>query len=184
MTGPIACRSLLVLGGARSGKSAYAQAIAEASGLALLFVATAQAFDDEMAARIARHAAARDVRWALIEEPLALARVIGAESVPDRLVLVDCATLWLSNQMAAAGDVHAECTQLAAAVAGSGGPLIVVSNEVGQGIVPGTGLGRAFRDAQGRLNAELAAAVTGVVAVQAGLPRLLKPAPVPGFAFA
>jgi adenosylcobinamide kinase/adenosylcobinamide-phosphate guanylyltransferase len=177
------CRSLLVLGGARSGKSAYAQAVAEASGLDLLYVATAQAFDAEMKARIAVHADARDSRWALIEEPLSLDRVLDAESAPGRLVLIDCATLWLSNQMAADHDVSAAGAELAGALAKARGPVVIVSNEVGQGIVPGTPLGRVFRDAQGRLNAQLAAAATHVVLVQAGLPWLLKPAPTPDFAF-
>ena len=180
----LACRSLLVLGGARSGKSAYAQAAAEASGLDLVFVATAEALDGEMAARIARHAEMRDERWCLIEAPLALDRIIAAESRTDRLLLIDCATLWLGNQMMTDADLDAAGQGLAAAVAAAHGPLIIVSNEVGQGIVPATPAGRVFRDAQGRLNARLAAACTGVVVVEAGVPRLVKPAPAPHLAFA
>ena len=183
VSGPIACRSLLVLGGARSGKSAFAQAVAEGSGLDLLFVATAQALDADMTTRISRHAAARPPRWALVEEPLALDRVIAREGAPGRFLLVDCATLWLSNQMGAGADLQAESRALAAAVAAARGPIAVVSNEVGQGVVPATSAGRTFRDAQGRLNAELAAVCTSVVAVEAGLPRCLKPAPTLGFTF-
>jgi adenosylcobinamide kinase/adenosylcobinamide-phosphate guanylyltransferase len=164
----------LVLGGARSGKSRHGQGLAEASGLDLVFVATAEAHDGEMASRIARHAAARDARWRLVEAPFDLAAAIAAEARPDRLLLIDCATLWLSNVMLRGDDVEGACAGLVRAVAAASGPLIVISNEVGGGIVPESRLGRAFRDAQVHLNQMLAAACETVVLVVAGLPLHLK----------
>ena len=169
--------SLLVLGGARSGKSAFAQRHAEASGLAPVFVATAQAYDDEMVERIARHAAARDSRWRLIEAPLDLGPALAAAAAPDTILLVDCMTLWLTNVMLRGDDVEAATVAMAAAIAGLEGPALFVSNEVGSGIVPENALARRFRDAQGRLNQVLAATCAGVVLVTAGLPLRLKPMP-------
>jgi adenosylcobinamide kinase/adenosylcobinamide-phosphate guanylyltransferase len=165
---------LLVLGGARSGKSRLAQSRAEASGLQPVLVATATAGDDEMAARIARHRAERDGRWRTVETPLDLLAALAAECAPGRIVVVDCLTLWLSNLMQAGADVEVETAALAAALANLAGPAIFVSNEVGLGLVPQTALGRAFRDAQGRLNQAMAAAATEVVFVAAGLPLTLK----------
>lgn len=172
-TGPFP--SLLVLGGARSGKSAYAQAQAEASGHAPVFIATAQAYDEEMTARIAAHARARDRRWRLIEAPFGLAGAVAGAAEPGSIAVVDCLTLWLTNVMLRGDDADAAARDLAAAVPGLNGPVIFVSNEVGGGIVPDNALARRFRDAQGRLNQAMAAACTGVVLVSAGLPLVLKP---------
>ena len=168
---------LLVLGGARSGKSRFAEADAMASGLDKVYVATASAWDDEMRARIARHRADRaDAGWRTIEEPLALVEVLVRASAADRIVLVDCLTLWLSNVMVSGADPEAGCRDLAACLARLPGPVIFVSNEVGSGIVPDNALGRAFRDAQGRLNQAMATACGRVVLVVAGLALWLKPA--------
>ena len=166
--------ALLVLGGARSGKSRLAQSRAEASGLEPVLVATATAGDDEMAARIARHRAERDGRWRTVEAPLDLVGALAAQCAPGRIVVVDCLTLWLANLMQAGADAEAGSAALARAAGGLAGPAIFVSNEVGLGLVPQTPLGRAFRDAQGRLNQTMATACAEVVFVAAGLPLTLK----------
>jgi adenosylcobinamide kinase / adenosylcobinamide-phosphate guanylyltransferase len=176
-------RSLLILGGARSGKSRYAQKLAETSGLRPLLIATAKAHDAEMGERIARHAASRDARWTLMEEPVALAGVLRREARKDRIVVVDCATLWLSNVLLKNDNLAAATQELAQSVAGLFGPVILVSNETGCGIVPENALARAFRDAQGRLNQALAEACDAVVSVNAGIALCLKPAPEPNFRF-
>lgn len=175
--------SLLVLGGARSGKSSYALGLAEASGLRLLLIATAEAHDVEMAGRIARHAALRDARWALVEEPVALAGALRRGAHADRIVVVDCATLWLSNLLLKNDNPVTATLDLAQSVAGLAGPVIFVSNEVGCGIVPENALARAFRDAQGLLNQALAEACDAVVLVNAGIALRLKPAREPNFRF-
>lgn len=175
MTDRQGSRSLLVLGGARSGKSRYAQRRAEASGLAPILVATAEASDAEMAARIARHAADRDTRWRVIEEPVALGSTLRREAAPDRILVVDCVTLWLSNLFLRGRDPCAETLGLVETVVDLGGPVIFVSNEVGGGIVPDNPLARTFRDAQGSLNQALAEACDSVVLTIAGLPLPLKP---------
>ena len=175
----IPARSLLVLGGARSGKSAYAQRLAEGAAPERLYLATAEAGDAEMAARIARHQAERGDGWTTREEPLALAEALTAEARPGRVVLVDCLTLWISNLMFAGRGVEAEIARLAQAISALEGPAVIVSNEVGLGLVPETKLGRDFRDAQGRANREVARACDAVVLVAAGLPTLIKPAPPP-----
>lgn len=175
--------SLLVLGGARSGKSSFAQVQAEASGFDPVFIATAQAYDGEMEERIARHAASRDARWRLVEAPIDLAGALTAQAAVGRILLVDCMTLWLSNIMLREDDVDATTRSLIERVATLRGPAIFVSNEVGSGIVPDTALGRRFRDAQGRLNQGLARACDAVVHVTAGLPARLKPAPAMAFCF-
>jgi adenosylcobinamide kinase/adenosylcobinamide-phosphate guanylyltransferase len=173
----------LVLGGARSGKSRFAQGEAEARGLPVTLIATAQGLDAEMAARIARHRAGRAERWRTVEEPLDLVEALAREAAPGRVV-VDCLTLWLSNLMHAGRDPNAEGERLAAALTGLPGDIWLVSNEVGLGLVPDNPLGRAFRDAQGWLNQRLAAICPRVVFVAAGLPLALKnerPAPAPPF---
>jgi adenosylcobinamide kinase/adenosylcobinamide-phosphate guanylyltransferase len=175
--------SLLVLGGARSGKSGFAQSQAEASGLEAVFIATAQAYDREMHERIARHADARDERWAVIEAPFDLADAIMRAARADRILLVDCMTLWLTNVMLRGDDVEAATRAVASAVDTVRTPVILVSNEVGSGIVPDNALGRRFRDAQGRLNQALAGVCEAVVLVTAGLPTRLKPTPALGFCF-
>jgi len=176
---PIDCRAVLVLGGARSGKSRYAQGLAEASAPERLFLATAEPGDDEMAARIARHRADRGEGWATREEPLELPAALRAEARPGRIVLIDCITLWLGNLMAARRDLAREIADLVGEIARLEGPVVFVSNEVGSGIVPATPLGREFRDWQGRANQEIAAACDAVVFMAAGLPMLLRPAPRP-----
>ena len=175
----VLARTVLVLGGARSGKSAYAQELAEGAAAERLYLATAEAHDGEMAARIARHRADRGSGWTTREEPFALHEALCEEARSGRVVLVDCLTLWLSNLMFAGADAEAETVRLAASLAALAGPAVLVSNEVGSGIVPDNPLGRAFRDAQGRANQMVAAACDAVVLVTAGLPTLLKPAAPP-----
>jgi adenosylcobinamide kinase / adenosylcobinamide-phosphate guanylyltransferase len=164
----------LVLGGARSGKSRYAERLVEAAAAHGTYCATAEACDAEMAARIAAHRARRDSFWRTVEAPLALAETIAAEAVPDRPLLVDCLTLWLSNVLLAEKPVEAEIAALHAALRDADGPVVLVANEVGMGLVPETSLGRRFRDAAGWLNQEIAALADRVVFVAAGLPLVLR----------
>ena len=166
--------SLLVLGGARSGKSRYAQTRAEATGLKRVFVATAQAFDDEMRERITRHRADRGGVWETIEAPLDLAGIIVARSAPDSVLLIDCLTLWTTNLILGDHDVGDAATALVEAIAGAKGPVLLVANEVGFGIVPDNVLARRFRDEAGIVNQRVAAAVDEVQLVAAGLPLRLK----------
>lgn len=171
---------LLVLGGARSGKSGYAQRLAEAAAPApWTFVATAEAGDAEMAARIAAHRRERGAGWHLVEAPHALAPALAAAARPGAVVLVDCLTLWLSNRLLAEADLEAEAEELAACFAAAAGTVICVANEVGLGIVPDNALARRFRDAAGRLNQRIAAAADRVVFMTAGLPLAAK-GPLPG----
>lgn len=168
-------RSVLVLGGARSGKSAHAEALCRDSGRARLYVATAQGFDADMQARIARHRSDRAADgWRTLEEPLMVPETILREASADRVILIDCLTLWLTNLMLGGHDVGARQAALIEAVRAASGPLVLVSNEVGMGIVPETPLGRDFRDRQGRLNQAVAAACSDVILVAAGLPLTLK----------
>ncbi len=172
--GPVPRRTL-VIGGARSGKSRTAEALALRTGLEPVYVATATAWDAEMEARIARH---RDGRagagWHTVEAPLGLVDVLRREAVPGRVLLVDCLTLWLSNVMLAGHDAEREGATLLAALPDLMAPVFFVSNEVGWGIVPDTRLGRDFRDAQGLLNQSMARACDRVLLVAAGLPLVLK----------
>ena len=177
-------RSVLVLGGARSGKTRYALGLAEAAAPQRLMIATAEALDEEMAERIARHQAERGPGWTTREAPLELAAALAQEARPGRPAVVDCLTLWLTNLLLGGRDLEAAIAELAAQVATLGGPAIFVSNEVGQGVTPPTKLGRQFQDAQGRANQALAAACDAVVVVTAGLPTLLKPAPAPALRIA
>ncbi|WP_175550274.1 bifunctional adenosylcobinamide kinase/adenosylcobinamide-phosphate guanylyltransferase [Palleronia salina] len=167
-------RLTFILGGAASGKSNYAETLAKGCDILRIYMATAQAFDDEMTQKIARHRAARaGDGWQTIEAPLDLPSAL-SETPPGALVLVDCLTLWLSNVLLAERDEAADCDALMAALSAHPGPLIVVSNETGQGIVPDTPLGRRFRNAQGRLNQRVAAEADLAVLVAAGLPLVLK----------
>lgn len=167
----------IVLGGARSGKSAYAQARAEdaaGSERRPIMIVTAQAFDHEMTDRIARHQADRDARWVTVEAPVDLVAAIAALR-PDDVAVVDCLTLWLSNMMAVETDIEAACTALVAAAASCPATLMLVSNEVGWGIVPDNALARQFRDHAGRLHQHLTRVADEAVLVVAGLPLTLKP---------
>lgn len=163
----------LILGGASSGKSAYAERLVLATGLKPVYLATGQARDGEMSAKIARHQARRGSEWALIEAPLALGPPLSAVS-SGQVVLLDCLTLWLSNHLELNHNIAEETENLLAAIRDCNGPVISVSNELGLGLVPATSLGRAFRDAQGLLNQRFAAAADTVTFVAAGLPLSLK----------
>lgn len=165
---------ILVLGGARSGKSAFAEQLLRESNVERTYLATAAAGDDEMKARIAHHRKARGEKWHTIEEPLAIVDALKRETGDSRTVLVDCLTLWLSNLFMAARNVEHEIEKLALFLQEVPRPIVLVSNEIGLGLVPETKLGRDFRDAQGRLNQKVAAAVPSVVFVAAGLPLYLK----------
>ncbi len=168
----------LVLGGARSGKSAFAQSAAEAAAegrsVTPVMIVTAQAFDEEMRERIARHVADRGDRWRAIESPTALTEAIRILTADD-IAVVDCLTLWLTNVMLADQDLAAEADALLAALAACPAPLWLVSNEVGWGLVPETPLGRRFRDEAGRLHQRIAAIADEVFLVAAGLPLRMKP---------
>ncbi|HOB60905.1 MAG TPA: bifunctional adenosylcobinamide kinase/adenosylcobinamide-phosphate guanylyltransferase [Candidatus Competibacteraceae bacterium] len=167
-----------ILGGARSGKSAFAQSQALASGLPVTYLATAQAGDAEMAERITRHRAERPSDWGLIEEPLALATALHTHAAADRCLLVDCLTLWLSNLLAAGDETLAAETQaLLSLLPALPGRILLVSNEVGQGIVPAHPLARRFRDEAGRLHQAIAQRCDRVSFVIAGLPLTLKDCP-------
>ncbi|MGC6329261.1 bifunctional adenosylcobinamide kinase/adenosylcobinamide-phosphate guanylyltransferase [Rhizorhabdus sp. FW153] len=165
---------LLVIGGARSGKSRYAQQRAEATGLRRMFVATAQAFDAEMRDRIDRHRDDRGPDWETVECPLALAEAVTAHAAPDALLLVDCLTLWTSNLILSDADCFAATTLLVEALGQADGPVILVTNEVGLGIVPDNALARRFRDEAGIVNQRIAAAVPEVQLLTAGIALCLK----------
>jgi len=163
----------LILGGASSGKSSYAEALVKSAGRAKIYVATAQANDKEMTARIARHRDDRDADWQTHETPLDVTDVLADVSVCD-VVLLDCATMWLSNHMIAKSDLPTEQDTLINALTNCAAPVVVVSNEVGLGGVPGNKLARRFGQAQGALNIALATQADLVVQVTAGLPMVLK----------
>jgi adenosyl cobinamide kinase/adenosyl cobinamide phosphate guanylyltransferase len=168
----------LVLGGARSGKSRYAEGLLASAPPPWTYLATAQALDAEMAQRIAAHRARRDARWRTVEAPRDLP---GALAAAGGAVLVDCLTLWLSNLMLAEADVESEAGRLEAALAQrqekGAGMTVLVANEVGFGIVPDNALARRFRDLQGSLNQRLAAQAERVVLMVAGLPLTVKGEP-------
>lgn len=167
----------LVLGGARSGKSRYAEGLIADHPGGRVYLATAEAGDAEMAERIRRHQARRGADWTTVEEPLDLPHALETASRGGAAVLVDCLTLWLSNLMAADRAVEAEARRLTDALPALEGPAVFVSNEVGLGIVPDNALARAFRDQAGFLHQSVAAAADRVYFVAAGLPMLLKKEP-------
>lgn len=171
---PVLPHLTLVLGGARSGKSRHAEGLVMATRPPWIYVATAQAFDDEMIARIAEHRRRRPAGWRTVEAPLDLAETVAEHAGSDRTLLIDCLTLWLSNVMLDGRDVEAACKTLVDALAAAVGPIVVVSNEVGLGLVPDNALARRFRDAQGQLNQLIAARADRVVLMAAGLPLTLK----------
>jgi len=162
----------LALGGARSGKSRFAEELAERSGPLRTYIATAEAFDGEMQSRIDKHRARRGEGWQTIEAPLALSETLAACGSP--VVLIDCLTLWISNLMFRDRDVASEINLLCAALERASGHVILVSNEVGMGIVPENALSRGFRDMQGLANQKVAAVADAVYFVAAGLPLTLK----------
>ena len=177
----------LILGGARSGKSAHAERLATQSGKAVVYIATAQAHDAEMSARIAHHRAQRDGSWMTVEEPLALGDAMAQWSAPDRLVLIDCLTLWLSNllfsqqqdfpeigEIAPPALFHAQRERFLQALDNADGDVILVSNEVGLGVIPQGAVSRWFVDEAGRLNQAVAARCERALFVAAGLPLMLK----------
>lgn len=166
-------RLSVILGGARSGKSRFAETLLGGWGRPRLYIATAEAWDDEMRARIDQHRADRGEGWRTLEAPHDPGAALRAAH-PGEAVLLDCATLWLTNRMLAGADLAAEAEALLAALAACPAPVVVVSNEVGWSIVPENALARRFRDEQGRLNQRLAAAADLAVAVIAGLPVVLK----------
>jgi adenosylcobinamide kinase / adenosylcobinamide-phosphate guanylyltransferase len=172
MTAAPLSRLTLVLGGARSGKSRYAEDLLRQATGPWHYLATAEAGDDEMRQRIAHHRARRGEQWQTLEVPHELANAIG--EIDTGAALIDCLTLWLSNALLAQRDIDTECDRLIAALQAAPGPIVAVSNEVGLGIVPDTPLGRQFRDAQGRLNQRVAAIADHVVLMAAGLPLSLK----------
>lgn len=165
--------NILVLGGAASGKSAYAEGLFGGWTGRRVYIATSQAFDAEMEAKIAAHIDRRGGAWHTIEAPFDAAGALDGLSHGDACLL-DCATLWLSNHLLQESNLEAEESRLLDSLRRSAVPVVVVSNEVGQGIVPEHALGRKFRDAQGRLNIALAKQAQTVVQVVAGLPRALK----------
>ena len=178
----------LILGGARSGKSALAEKRAEESGMQVIYIATAQALDGEMQRRIAHHRERRPASWGLVEAPLYLAETLQRSAAPDTCLLIDCLTLWLSNLLFAgnaASQAEAglpvdcpllrdEIQALCNALPQLPGRIILVSNEVGWGIVPMAAVSRLFADEQGRLNQRVAALCQQVTLVAAGLPLALK----------
>lgn len=170
-------RTTLVVGGARSGKSAFAQTLCEESPFNLIYVATSPVFPDdkEMTARIQKHKDDRGPRWQAIEEEIAIERIVTEHDTPDTAILIDCATLWLNNLIYHAFPIQDHVRNLLKAMAASRAHIVIVSNEVGQGIVPTSAEVRQFRDHQGRLNQQLAEACERIVEVRCGLPLLLKP---------
>lgn len=164
----------LILGGARSGKSALAERLAMESGLDVVYIATATAGDAEMAGRIAHHRERRPGGWGLVEEPRHLAAALQGAAASNRCLLVDCLTLWLNNVIADEALYQRERSALLDTLPGLPGRVILVSNEVGMGIVPLGELTRRYCDEAGRLHQELAQIYDRVIFVAAGLPLILK----------
>ena len=171
-------RIVYITGGARSGKSSYAQKRAEEHDGSLLYVATAEVRDDEMADRVEKHQLARGDRWQSLEEPVALAEKVPAAAGNCSAVLVDCLTLWLSNLLEIHGEDHGKTTEVAAellrALGELNGTIYIVSNEVGSGIVPENRLARVFRDLAGQVNQQFAEAADEAWLVVSGMPLKLK----------
>ncbi len=162
-----------IIGGARSGKSRHAEELVAGLPAPWTYIATAQAYDEEMRARIGEHRSRRSTGWHTVDAPLDLTGALAAQP-QGQPVLVDCLTLWLTNHMLAEHDLDAECRRLAEVFASPRGPWFVVSNEVGQGIVPDNALARRFRDEAGRLNQKIAAIADTVLMMVAGLPLKVK----------
>lgn len=168
----------LILGGARSGKSRMAQDIATHSGLAVTYLATATAEDEEMRLRIEQHQRERPTHWTTFEAPLELDRALREHAAADRCLLVDCLTLWLNNQLCAGRDPAAACANLCETARDLPGSLILVSNEIGLGVVPLGELTRRFVDEAGRLHQSLAQCCDRVILTVAGLPLVIKGEPL------
>ena len=166
----------LILGGARSGKSSFAEKLAAESGRAKVYLATSQIWDGEMEERVSIHKSRRGPEWQLVEEPIELLPQLGKLASKEKVILVDCLTLWLTNLMMAEADVAKASTELVQGLAKlpSGCSVLLVSNEVGQGIVPVEKMARDFRDHAGRLHQDIAAIADNVWFVTAGLPQKLK----------
>jgi adenosylcobinamide kinase/adenosylcobinamide-phosphate guanylyltransferase len=165
---------VLILGGARSGKSAFDEELVNRSGLSRTYVATGRAFDAEMEDRIGHHQARRGEGWTTIEEPLRLVDVLRTSVSPDTAVLVDCLTLWVTNLMMDGLDIEKESAALADCLRACSGPVVLVSNEVGMGIVPENRMAREFRDHAGRLHQQIARIADEVWFIAAGLPLKMK----------
>ncbi len=163
-----------VIGGSRSGKSSFALERASAISGSKVFIATAQAFDDEMKERIERHKLERSAEWHTFEEPISIARLIAGSGNDHDVILVDCLTLWISNLMMNDADIDAEIGSFISAASGCNSSLFVVSNEVGMGIVPDNALSRKFRDYAGLLNRRTAEIADEVYLVTAGIPLKIK----------
>ena len=163
----------LVLGGAASGKSAFAEKLVKTTGKEQIYIASAQVWDPEMHDKIDRHKVSRGAGWTTIEAPLAVDEIL-AKRTSDQVVLFDCATLWLKNHVMEKSDLEAKVHGLLDAVAACPAPMVIVSNELGHGIVPDNAMARAFRDQHGRMNQRIAEACDLVVMVTAGLPQVLK----------
>lgn len=166
-------RGSFILGGAASGKSVWAENFILSSGLKCIYLATGRVQDDEIFLRVKVHKGRRDARWTTVEEPLDLEPAL-SNLAADTPVLIDCATMWLSNQMMEEADLVQATDALLRALRTCPAPWVIVSNEVGQGIVPDNKLARQFREAQGRLNIALAREADLAVMVVAGLPQILK----------
>lgn len=167
-------KTALVLGGARSGKSAFSERLAQSTGLERHYIATGRAYDDEMRERIVRHQDDRGPSWVTHEEPVELIRTLREIDGPEHVVLVDCLTLWVTNLMMEGEDIPARSAELAAQLPSIEAKIIFVSNEVGLGIVPENRMAREFRDHAGRLHQQIAAAADEVFFVAAGLPLRMK----------
>lgn len=165
----------VVLGGARSGKSRYAEALITALPPPWRYIATAEPFDEEMVARIAAHRARRGEGWITLEIPQNLSEILAADG--DKPSIVDCLTLWLSNLLLADVDIESEITRLEEVLRTPAAERVLVSNEVGFGIVPDSALGRRFRDLQGELNRRVADLADRVVLMIAGVPLIIKDQP-------
>lgn len=165
--------STFVLGGAASGKSYWAEELVKSYDTSMTYIATGQVFDSEVAAKVEIHKNRRDDRWLTVEEPFDLTAPLDAAR-PDQVILIDCATMWLTNHLMAQHDIGQAQATLLTALRRCAAPWVIVSNEVGHGIVPDNALARQFREAQGRLNIALAAEAELAVQVIAGLPLVLK----------
>ena len=163
-----------VLGGARSGKSQFAEQLCQEKSKERIYIATAQAYDHEMKSRISIHQHRRDQTWRTVDCPIELPKVISELNMPDGAVLVDCLTLWTTNIMLGERDIAADTAALITALKNASCPIILVANEVGLGIVPDNKMGRDFRDHAGRVNQAVAAASDQVYFIAAGLPLKLK----------